>query len=257
MDINISTFTYLFMRLCPFILVCFFTIGSIFNNDLKGIVYLMGLILAIGVIIIISSLIKQYFTNFFDISIEDPICKIVSFGSSEFSQIPVGSSIIIFTFIYLLSNMIHVGIDEGTNLVKYNWPTVVFFSLLIVADWYNNTNIGNIVNKFFNAEYKDLPYCYNLKTTGIAYLAGGLLGWAWLEIMYSTKTPELLYFGKYKNNEKCEKVSQTQYKCKVFKNGKEVVNSKDMPNSFDMYKNTLESKADKSEINDHIKDLHE
>lgn len=54
MDINISTFTYLFMRLCPFILVCFFTIGSIFNNDLKGIVYLMGLIFAIGVIIIIS-----------------------------------------------------------------------------------------------------------------------------------------------------------------------------------------------------------
>lgn len=133
--------------------------------------------------------------------------------------------------------MIHVGIDEGTNLVKYNWPTVVFFSILIVADWYNNTNIGNIVNKFLNAEYKELPYCYNLKTTGIAYLAGGLLGWAWLEIMYSTKTPELLYFGKYKNNEKCEKVSQTQYKCKVFKHGKEVVNSKDMPNDFDIYKN--------------------
>ena len=147
MDINISTFMYLFMRLCPFILVCFFTIGSIFNNDLKGIVYLMGLILAIGVIIILGSLIKQiplpYFTNFFDISNVDPICKIVSFGSSEFSQIPVGSSIIIFTFIYLLSNMIYVGIDEGTNLVKYNWPTVVFFSLLIVADWYNNTNIGS------------------------------------------------------------------------------------------------------------------
>ena len=237
MDINISTFMYLFMRLCPFILVCFFTIGSIFNNDLKGIVYLMGLILAIGVIIILGSLIKQiplpYFTEFFDISIEDdPICKIVSFGSSEFSQIPVGSSIIIFTFIYLLSNMIYVGIDEGTNLVKYNWPTVVFFSLLIVADWYNNTNIGNIVNKFFNAEYKELPYCYNLQTTVIAYLAGGLLGWAWLAILYSTKTPELLYFGKYKNNEKCEKVSQTQYKCKVFKHGKEVVNSKDMPIDF-------------------------
>jgi len=205
-------------------LVCFFTIGSIFNNDLKGIVYLMGLIFAIGVIIIISSGIKQWLPKFFNISNEDPICKIVSFGSSEFSQIPVGSSIIIFTFIYLLSNMIHVGIDEGTNLVKYNWPTVVFFSILILADWYNNTNIGNIVNKWINAEYKELPYCYNWKTNGIAYILGGLLGWAWLEIMNSTKTPELLYFGKYKNNEKCEKVSETQYKCKVFKNGQEVVN---------------------------------
>ena len=62
-------------------------------------------------------------------------------------------------------------------------------------------------------------------------------------------------FGKYKNNEKCEKVSQTQYKCKVFKNGKEVVNSKDIPNSFDMYKKT----TDKTEIDDHIdnKNAHE
>jgi hypothetical protein len=120
--------------------------------------------------------------------------------------------------------MIYVGSDEGTNLVKYNWPTVVFFSILILADWYNNTNIGNIVNKFFNPEYKELPYCYNWITSGIAYLVGGLLGWAWLVIMSSTKTPELLYFGKYKNNEKCERVSKTQYKCKVFKNGKELVN---------------------------------
>jgi hypothetical protein len=227
MDINISTFMYLFLRLCPFILVCFFTIGSIFNNDLKGIVYLMGLIFAIGVIIIISSLIKQIsvspFPNFFDIgNTDDPICKIVSFGSSEFSQMPVGSSIIIFTFIYLLTNMIYVGSDEGTDLVRYNWPTVLFFSILIVADWYNNTNISNIVNSWFNAEYKELPYCYNWLTTLFAYSVGGLLGWAWLAIMYSTKTPELLYFGKYKNNEKCEKVSQTQYKCKVFKEGKEV-----------------------------------
>lgn len=224
MDINISTFMYLFLRLCPFILVCFFTIGSIFNNDLKGIVYLMGLIFAIGVIIIISSLITQLLPNILKVDVvnEDAICKIVSFGSSEFSQIPVGSSIIIFTFIYLLTNMIYVGSDEGTDLVKYNWPTVLFFSILIVADWYNNTNIGNIVNSWFNEEYKKLPYCYNWLTTLFAYSVGGLLGWAWLAIMYSTKTPELLYFGKYKNNEKCEKVSQTQYKCKVFKEGKEV-----------------------------------
>lgn len=255
MDINISTFMYLFMRLCPFILVCFFTIGSIFNNDLKGIVYLMGLIFAIGVIIIISSTIKQWLPTFFNISSEAAICKIVSFGSSEFSQIPIGSSIIIFTFIYLLSNMIHVSIDEETYLVGYNWPTVVFFSILILADLYNNTNIGNVVNKWFNAEYTDLPYCYDWKTTGIAYVVAGLLGWAWLEIIRLSETPELLYFSKYKNNEKCEKVSETQYKCRVFKNGQEVVDSKDIPNSFDMYKKT----TDKTEIDDHIdnKNAHE
>ena len=38
MELNIATIIYLFFRLAPFIIVCFFSLQSIFNQDLKGLV---------------------------------------------------------------------------------------------------------------------------------------------------------------------------------------------------------------------------
>jgi hypothetical protein len=222
MDINISTFMHLFIRLCPFILVCFFTISSIFNNDLKGIVYLMGLIFAVGIIIMIGSGIIKVLENVIDFKIvgdKQSICDIISFGSSEFSKIPISESIISFTFLYLLTHMISVGNKEGTNLVKSNWPTMVFFSLLIMIELYQNTNAFHWITK------TDRSYCYDWKTSGIAYILGGLLGWIWAAIILSSNTPEFQYFNTYTRNEKCDKVSNTQYKCRVFKNGEEILDA--------------------------------
>ena len=45
MEANLFTIAYLFFRLSPFIIACFFSISSIFNNDMKGLIYLVGLIL--------------------------------------------------------------------------------------------------------------------------------------------------------------------------------------------------------------------
>ena len=43
MEMNLASMSYLFFRLAPFILVCFFALGSILNSELKGFVYLVGL----------------------------------------------------------------------------------------------------------------------------------------------------------------------------------------------------------------------
>ena len=45
MNIDLIKIVYLFFRLAPIIIVSYFTLSSIFNNDLKGIVYLAGLLL--------------------------------------------------------------------------------------------------------------------------------------------------------------------------------------------------------------------
>jgi hypothetical protein len=57
MDLNIATFGYMFLLICPFILVCFFTLSSIFSNDVKGIVYLIGLLAAVGISKLLSTII--------------------------------------------------------------------------------------------------------------------------------------------------------------------------------------------------------
>ena len=43
MDFNIINILYMFFRLAPFIIVSYFTLQSIFNQDLKGVIYLIGI----------------------------------------------------------------------------------------------------------------------------------------------------------------------------------------------------------------------
>ena len=44
MEANLYNLFYLFFRLSPFIVACFFSLISIFNSDMKGLIYLVGLI---------------------------------------------------------------------------------------------------------------------------------------------------------------------------------------------------------------------
>ncbi len=207
MDINSSTFMYMFIRLCPFILVCFFTISSIFNGDVKGFVYLAGLLLNVGITIgIISNSIPNYKQ---DMS-QNMICDITSFGNKSLS---VGENIIGFTFFYLLTTMLIVGSKNEIDLVASNWPTIVFFTLLIGSEIFINTNAVRIG-----------PYCYDWKNSLLTYFIGGLFGAGWAWAVVSTNTAELQYFNQYKNNEKCEKTNKAKFRCKVYKDGVEINN---------------------------------
>jgi len=207
MDINSSTFMYMFIRLCPFILVCFFTISSIFNGDVKGFVYLAGLLLNVGITIgIISNSIPNYKQ---DMS-QNMICDITSFGNKSLS---VGENIIGFTFFYLLTTMLIVGSKNEIDLVASNWPTIVFFTLLIGSEIFINTNAVRIA-----------PYCYDWKNSLLTYFIGGLFGAGWAWAVVSTNTAELQYFNQYKNNEKCEKTNKAKFRCKVYKDGVEINN---------------------------------
>jgi hypothetical protein len=213
MELNFATLFILFLRLSPFVLLCFFSISSIFNNDLKGIVYLVGLLLAAGI-----SLMAQGFVSDPQVATKDDICDIVSIGSGMFSKIPLGQTILGFTFAYLINSMLTTDANNpSSNVLNTNWPTIVFFISLIFFDLVMNTNIFNSMKGFVG-----LPntYCYTNKQTAIAYAIGALVGLVWAKTIYKTDTPELLYFSKYKNNEVCSKASNKTFKCKVYKNGK-------------------------------------
>ena len=52
MEVNLLSISYLFFRLAPFLIVCFFTLNSLFNQDLRGIIYLCGLLILIAAVIL-------------------------------------------------------------------------------------------------------------------------------------------------------------------------------------------------------------
>ena len=63
MDLNIITITYLFLRLAPFVLVCFFSLSSLLNQDFKGLIYLIGLIFGCFITIIFGNVLT-FIPNF-------------------------------------------------------------------------------------------------------------------------------------------------------------------------------------------------
>ena len=226
MELNIKTFLYIFLHLCPLILICFFTISSIFNNDLKGIVFLAGLLVSIGVIIFGGNLMSflpewlQFPTNPKD----ESICNVLSFGNGQLSNLSIGQMIIGFAFSYLLTTIL----TREDDIISSTWPTITFFSLLMFAELLVNTNITGLkqsITNWWNGAIDNTDtqsqYCYHWITSLITYgIAGGLgIGYAFL--VNELNNPYLQYFGKYKNNEKCEKVSKKTFACKVFKNGTE------------------------------------
>ena len=138
MELNIKTFLYIFLHLCPFILVCFFTISSIFGNDIKGIIYLVGLLLSIGLVIMSESIFPNLGDNWFKNNKQNAMCNLFSFGQSSLSNLSIGQIIIGFSFSYLVYTMNIVNEDP---VFASNWPTIVFFSLLVISELGINTNI--------------------------------------------------------------------------------------------------------------------
>jgi len=59
MQLNIVSIFYLFFRLAPFIIVSYFSLQSIFNQDMKGLVFLIGLLITTFLTIFIGNVLPK------------------------------------------------------------------------------------------------------------------------------------------------------------------------------------------------------
>ena len=141
MEYSIDAIAHMFFRLSPFILVCFFSLYSIFNKNVKGIIYLAGLLLACFITILLG--------NFPDIQVIDtktgfPMtalnkeCRMIeTTESGPISFLPLSQTVLAYTLFFvgypIIMNDFTQGIFNSRNLTIF-----VFFVLLIVADyWWN------------------------------------------------------------------------------------------------------------------------
>ena len=69
---------YLFFRLSPFIIASFFSLISVFNSDLKGFIYLVGLIFSTAITMGTGTAFKSLFSDFGTGSTEIPEPKVSS-----------------------------------------------------------------------------------------------------------------------------------------------------------------------------------
>ena len=199
MDLNIVSIGYLFFKLSPFILVCFFSLQSIFNQDLKGIIYLVGLLLACFVAVISGN-----FPGFETISKQgipttlNPMCKFIELSTNgPISKLPLGQTVLSYTFFYLCYIILKY------KLINQNIATFIIFPLLIVGDLIWNLSYG----------------CANIIALICSLLIGSAMGIFWAYIVDSTGKVELQLFNGISNKEICSRPSRTVYRCRVRNGG--------------------------------------
>ena len=181
--------------LSPFLISFFFLISSILDQNLKGFVYLIGVILAS----FSNVFFLQYFTN--DDLIQAEKSKPMSCGLLEFpwvvpqTSVPCTNTIFhTFTLSYLISMM--------NNSGKFNPSLIIFLSIIFVID---------IVSRFN-------PFSTKNCTTGLGIFLGAFIGTAygaiWFTLWWAAGIKEVLYYDELSsNNVKCVK-SKTKFVCK-------------------------------------------
>jgi len=195
MELNLNSLLYLFFRLAPFIIVCFFTLGSIINGEIKGFVYLVGLIFT-------SFMSYAFISNLGEeAGTKASVCNSFTINGMIAGKTPISLVIFAFTFFYLVFPI------GKYNLAIDNVPLLIFFPLLIIADAYWNLSKG----------------CFAAVNCFMAVVIGGGLGVAWAALIDATKLRGLAYYNIGSNRERCSVASKQRFVCKTYdKNGNKV-----------------------------------
>lgn len=192
MEINLAKAFYLFLRLAPFIVVSYFTLLSIFNQDLKGIIYLAGLIF--------SCIIALGANKYIQTDLSGPLkmeCRITALGSNDeaISKIPLGVLTLAYTLVYLIYII-------GTYKMWHeNIPILVVFPLLLVSE------------VAFQIKYQ----CTNTQYIGFAAVIGALCGYIWGLLIDSTGYVDLQLFNGISSQQVCDRPTRSQYRCRIVK----------------------------------------
>jgi hypothetical protein len=190
--LNLTNIFYTAYRLFPFILVSFFTLSSLLNQDLKGIIYLAGLLIAC----FLSSVVGN--SDVFDAKLNDTdddyskICNALVLGKdSPFSRLPLSMTVFSYTFFYLIF------VIAKYKLANQNVMSIILFIVLIIADWVWNTTFQ----------------CNSHERLFAALIIGCGVGLGWGAIIDSTKQVELQYFNGISNKNVCKVSAKQKFRC--------------------------------------------
>ena len=195
MELNLNSILYLFFRLAPFLIVSLFTLGSIINSEIKGFVYLVGLIFAS----VMSFLLVGFLGEPSDQN-KAPVCTSFTINGIVQEHTPLSLVIYAFTFFYLVFPI------GKYNLAIDNVAVLIFFPILILAEAYWNISKG----------------CFPVTNSFLAVIIGGGLGVAWSAIIDATKLKGLQYYNVGTNRERCSRPSNQRFVCTNYQGGKAV-----------------------------------
>lgn len=192
LSLTLSNILQFFSFISPTLLIFFMFMSSLFNQNLKGIVYISGLLICSIINIIFMNLIgsgrdeeEAFSCSLFDIPMV-----------SQFNSPYPSCMIIAFTIAYLALPM------------KYNkqmnYIVLAFLMSLLVVD---------ILTKVQNK-------CTTYPGSIMGALVGFIFGTLWYIIFHGLGFDSLLYFDELRSdNVICSRPTKQTFKCSVYKNG--------------------------------------
>ena len=192
LSLTLSNLLQFFSFISPTLLIFFMFMSSLFNQNLKGIIYIAGLLICSIINIIFMNLIgsgrdeeEAFSCSLFDIPMV-----------SQFNSPYPSCMIIAFTIAYLALPM------------KYNkqmnYIVLAFLMSLLVVD---------ILTKVQNK-------CTTYPGSIMGALVGFIFGTLWYIIFHGLGFDSLLYFDELRSdNVICSRPTKQTFKCSVYKNG--------------------------------------
>jgi hypothetical protein len=218
MDLNLIALPYLIFRISPIIIVSFFVFQSFLLQDLKGVIYIAGLL--------ITCILTIFVNNIVSLSIPEKgyekstICTSITIGTNgqHYSNIPLNLVTYSYTFFYLFIFILNLanknpskGILEKSkitqksliNALQQNIPVLLFFPALICAEMYW-TGINKCIS--------DDPSTFFAYSLG-AIVLGGLGGVTWAVLVTSLGVQKLQYIVSQREDV-CSRPAKTLFRCK-------------------------------------------
>lgn len=189
------TLTNLFQfisSLSPVLISFFFLGASAINQNIKGLIYMGGILFAYFINIGLQNILSIERSN--DASY---ICGIYDLGMTSNVSTPNWTSVfIMFTFAYVFLPM-----SYANNINPF---AIVSLLAIFAAD-----AVTTVTNK-----------CSGFMGVALGGLFGLLLGGLWYAALKMTGNSKLLYFEEVSDGDTCSRSKQQTLKCSVYKNGK-------------------------------------
>jgi hypothetical protein len=184
------------------------------NWDLKGIIYLAGLLFACVLVIMLKGPLESFIPPSSDNSIPDAKCNTITLGDngSILSSIPLSIATYSYTFFYMLIFIFNLGNRKSKGILggklnsndlnsafRQNIPALILFPTLIILEiiWQVTNNCTNQPLFFITA----------------AIIIGGIIGVLWAIVITSINNNDLMYLSK-SGVEVCSRPQKTYFSCK-------------------------------------------
>lgn len=192
-ELTITNIFQFVSALIPLLLIFFMVMISVFNQDLKGMVYLAGVLITSVINIFLLNIIKNKRDE-----ASGPSCSLFNlpFNMNQYNVPSLNSVLIAFTIAYLFLPM------KTTNQMNY----VIIAALLSIF-------VIDAVSKIMNK-------CTTIAGVIVGLLTGLIFGSIWYILFHSAGFDSLLYFDEVVSNKTyCSRPKKQTFKCSVYKNG--------------------------------------